>query len=127
MAEVARQTAVYEKEITRNLGLYETIAENIIYEFLKNINNIGDTMNYHIANVVFFYSITFQKLSGRLMLLMLFADSNKGAISSGSKPAMPHPTGVTKKCFSGLALAKAIKSLTYGRMVSTPPCMVGMA
>ena len=53
MAEVARQTAVYKKEITRNLGLYETIAENIIYEFLQNINNIGDTMNYHIANVVF--------------------------------------------------------------------------
>lgn len=53
MAEVARQTAVYEKEITKSLGLYETIAENIIYEFLQNINNIGDTMNYHIANVVF--------------------------------------------------------------------------
>lgn len=53
MAEVAWQTAVYKKEITRNLGLYETIAENIIYEFLQNINNIGDTMNYHIANVVF--------------------------------------------------------------------------
>lgn len=54
MAEVARQTAVYEKEITRNLGLYETIAENIINGFLQNINNIRDTMNYHIANVVFF-------------------------------------------------------------------------
>lgn len=54
MAEVARQTAVYEKEITKGLGLYETIAENIIYEFLHNKNNIGDTMNYHIANVVFF-------------------------------------------------------------------------
>lgn len=53
MAEVAWQTAVYKKEITRNLGLYETIAENIIYEFLQNINNIDDTMNYHIANVVF--------------------------------------------------------------------------
>lgn len=53
MAEVARQATVYKKEITRNLGLYETIAENIIYEFLQNINNIGDTMNYHIANVVF--------------------------------------------------------------------------
>lgn len=126
MAEVARQTAVYEKEITKGLGLYETIAENIIYEFLQNINNIGDTMNYHIANVVF-YPITSQKLSGRLMLLMVFADSNNGAISSGSKPAMPHPIGVTKKCFSGLALAKAIKSSTYGRMVSTPPCMVGIA
>lgn len=55
MAEVARQTAVYEKEITRNLGLYETIAENIINEFLQNKNNIGDTMNYHIANVVFLF------------------------------------------------------------------------
>ena len=55
MAEVARQTAVYEKEITRNLGLYETIAENIINGFLQNINNIGDTMNYHIANVVFLF------------------------------------------------------------------------
>ena len=44
MAEVARQTAVYEKEITRNLGLYETIAENIINGFLQNNNNIGDTM-----------------------------------------------------------------------------------
>lgn len=44
MAEVARQTAVYEKEITRNLGLYETIAENIINGFLQNKNNIGDTM-----------------------------------------------------------------------------------
>lgn len=54
MAEVARQTAVYEKEITRNLGLYETIAENIINGFLQNINNIRDTMNYHSANVVFF-------------------------------------------------------------------------
>lgn len=53
MAEVARQTAVYKKEITRNLGLYETIAENIIDGFLQNKNNIGDTMNYHIANVVF--------------------------------------------------------------------------
>lgn len=53
MAEVARQTAVYKKEITRNLGLYETIAGNIINGFLQNINNIGDTMNYHIANVVF--------------------------------------------------------------------------
>lgn len=54
MAEVARQTAVYEKEITRKLGLYETIAENIINGFLQNKNNIGDTMNYHITNVVFF-------------------------------------------------------------------------
>lgn len=53
MAEVAKQTAVYKKEITRNLGLYETIAENIIDGFLQNKNNIGDTMNYHIANVVF--------------------------------------------------------------------------
>ena len=111
MAEVARQTAVYEKKITRKLGIYETIAENIINGFLQNKNNIGDTKNYSIANVVF-YSITSQKLSGRLMLLMVFAISNNGAISSGSKPAMPHPIGVTKKCFSGLALAKAIKSLT---------------
>lgn len=55
MAEVARQTAVYEKEITRKLGLYETIAENIINGFLQNKNNIGDTMNYHIANVVFLF------------------------------------------------------------------------
>lgn len=55
MAEVARQTAVYEKEITRNLSLYETIAGNIINGFLQNINNIGDTMNYHIANVVFLF------------------------------------------------------------------------
>ena len=54
MAEVARQTAVYKKEIVRDLGLYETIAENIINGFLHNKNNIGDTMNYHIANVVFF-------------------------------------------------------------------------
>lgn len=55
MAEVARQTAAYKKEITRNLGLYETIAENIINGFLQNKNNIGDTMNYHIANVVFLF------------------------------------------------------------------------
>ena len=55
MAEVARQTAVYKKEITRKLGLYETIAENIINGFLQNKNNIGDTMNYHIANVVFLF------------------------------------------------------------------------
>lgn len=55
MAEVARQTAVYEKEITRKLGLYETIAENIINGFLQNKNNIGDTMNYRIANVVFLF------------------------------------------------------------------------
>lgn len=54
MAEVARQAAVYEKEITRKFGLYETIAENIINGFLQNKNNIGDTMNYHITNVVFF-------------------------------------------------------------------------
>lgn len=54
MAEVARQAAVYEKEITRKLGLYETIAENIINGFLQNKNNIGDTINYHITNVVFF-------------------------------------------------------------------------
>ena len=54
MAEVARQTAVYEKEITKGLGLYETIAENIINGFSHNKNNIDDTMNYHIANVVFF-------------------------------------------------------------------------
>lgn len=54
MAEVARQAAVYEKEITRKLGLYETIVENIINGFLQNKNNIGDTMNYHITNVVFF-------------------------------------------------------------------------
>lgn len=54
MAEVARQAAVYEKEITRKLGLYETIAENFINGFLPNKNNIGDTMNYHITNVVFF-------------------------------------------------------------------------
>lgn len=54
MAEVARQAAVYEKELTRKLGLYETIAENIINGFLQNKNNIGDTMNYHITNVVFF-------------------------------------------------------------------------
>lgn len=53
MAEVARKAAVYEKEITRNLGLYDTIAENIINGFLQNKNNIGDTMNYHIANAVF--------------------------------------------------------------------------
>lgn len=44
MAEVAWQTAVYKKEITRNLGLYETIAENIINGFLQNKNIIGDTM-----------------------------------------------------------------------------------
>mgnify|MGYP006986365716 FL=1 len=44
MAEVARQTAVYKKEITRKLGLYETIAENIINGFLQNKNNIGETM-----------------------------------------------------------------------------------
>lgn len=56
MAEVARQTAVYKKEITRKLGLYETIAENIISGFLQNKNNIGDTMNYRIANVVFLFS-----------------------------------------------------------------------
>lgn len=55
MAEVARQTAVYEKEITRGLGLYNTIAGNIINGFLQNKNNIGDTMNYHIANVVFLF------------------------------------------------------------------------
>lgn len=44
MAEVARQTDIYKKEITRKLGLYETIAENIINGFLQNKNNIGDTM-----------------------------------------------------------------------------------
>ncbi len=55
MAEVARQAAVYKKEIVRDLGLYETIAENIINGFLQNKNNIGDTMNYHIANVVFLF------------------------------------------------------------------------
>ena len=55
MAEVARQTAVYKKEITSSLGLYETIAGNIINGFLQNKNNIGDTMNYHIANVVFLF------------------------------------------------------------------------
>ena len=54
MAEVARQAAVYEKEITRKLGLYETIVENIINGVLQIKNNIGDTMNYHITNVVFF-------------------------------------------------------------------------
>lgn len=55
MAEVARQAAVYKKEIVRDLGLYETIAENIINGFLQNKNNIVDTMNYHIANVVFLF------------------------------------------------------------------------
>lgn len=55
MAEVARQAAVYKKEIVRDLGLYETIAENIINGFLQNKNNIGNTMNYHIANVVFLF------------------------------------------------------------------------
>lgn len=56
MAEVAWQTAVYKKEITRKLGLYETIAENIINGFLQNKNNIGDTLVYHrIANVVFLF------------------------------------------------------------------------
>lgn len=54
MAEVARQAAVYKKEIVRDLGLYETIAENIINGFLQNKNNIGDTTILHIANVVFF-------------------------------------------------------------------------
>lgn len=55
MAEVARQATVYEKELTRNLGLYETIAENIINGFLQNKNNIGDTTILHIANVVFLF------------------------------------------------------------------------
>ena len=55
MAKVTRQTAVYKKEITRKLGLYETIAEKIINGFLQNKNNIGDTLVYHrFANVVFF-------------------------------------------------------------------------
>ena len=44
MAVVAWQTAVYKKEIKRKLGLYETIAENIINGFLQNKNIIGDTM-----------------------------------------------------------------------------------
>lgn len=112
MAEVARQTAVYEKEITRDLSLYETIAGNIINGFLQNKKQHWRYDELPYRQCCFFYSITSQKLSGRLMLLMVFADSNNGAISSGSKPAMPHPIGVTKKCFSGLALAKAIKSLT---------------
>ena len=55
MAEVARQNAVYKKEITRNLGLSEPIAENILNGFLQNKNKIGDTLNYHIANVVFLF------------------------------------------------------------------------
>ena len=43
------------------------------------------------------YSITSQKLSGRLMFFISFALSNNGAMSSASKPAMPQPIGVTRK------------------------------
>ena len=48
-----------------------------------------------------FYSITSQKLSGRLMLFISLASLNSGAMSSGSKPAMPQTMGVTRNCFSG--------------------------
>ena len=40
-----------------------------------------------------------------MMFFISFALSNKGAMSSASKPAMPQPIGVTRKCFSGCRLA----------------------
>ena len=43
------------------------------------------------------YSITSQKLSGRLMFFISFVFLNNGAMSSTSKPAMPQPIGVTRK------------------------------
>ena len=52
-------------------------------------------------NNLILYSITSQKLSGRLMFFISFAFSNNGAMSSASKPAMPQPIGVTRKCSSG--------------------------
>lgn len=51
------------------------------------------------------YSSTFQKLSGNQMFSTLLASSNSGAISSGSKPAMPQPMGVTRNVSSGCSLA----------------------
>lgn len=67
------------------------------------------------------------KSSGRITLANERAWRKSGAISVGSNPAMPHPIRVTRKVSSGCCLANSMNSLTYGAIVSTPPCMVGIA
>ena len=64
---------------------------------------------------------------GKYILGIFFASLNNGAICDGVNPAIPHPIGVTKNFKSGCFLAKSINSSTQGLIVSTPPCMVGMA
>lgn len=89
------------------------ITDSLLFHFLWNTKScFGDgaddgsdgiaiaAMRYGESdgiNNLILYSITSQKLSGRLMFFISFALSNNGAMSSVSKPAMPQPIGVTRK------------------------------
>ena len=73
------------------------------------------------------YIITLMKVMGKLTFLINNALLNKGAILFGENPAIPQPIGVTRKCSSGCAVAYSMNWSTYGLMVSTGPCMVGIA
>src|SRR5574344_1480795 len=67
------------------------------------------------------------KVLGRTMLSTVGAFAHRGAISSSLNPAMPQPMRVTRKTYSGCDLANSINLSAYGLIVSTPPCIVGMA
>ena len=78
---------------------------NIEARFCDGANDSSDgiaiaAMRYREADGInnpILYSITSQKLSGRLIFFISFALSNNGAMSSASKPAIPQPIGVTRK------------------------------
>ena len=74
-----------------------------------------------------YYLINNYQFGGNTIFSTLCASSNSGEISSSVNPAIPQPMRVTRNVSSGCCLANWINSTTNGRMVSTPPCIVGMA
>ena len=62
--------------------------------------------------IVLYRISTFRKLSGSHTFVKFVARWNSGAISSGVKPAMPQPMGVTRKFISGCSSAKMTNSST---------------
>ena len=62
-----------------------------------------------------------------MMFVISSASLKRGAISSSRNPAMPQPIRVTRNVSRLCSLAKQMNSSTYGLMVTTPPCMVGIA
>ena len=102
---------------------------------MRGIEILSDSKRATSSLFGYFFSVGTEKKNykqhyhpiGNTIFSTSCASLNSGAISSSLNPAMPQPMRVTRNVSSGCSRAKAINSSTYGRIVSTPPCIVGMA